>query len=76
MTVLNPLVPPPPGSSSGSPAPVANAPDVPDATEHETSRPVTATSRGERARGDRDGRPSDSGSDRAGSRGSRVDLTV
>lgn len=48
MEVPNPLVPPQVGAPGAAPSPVANAPNVPDATKHETARPVTASGRSER----------------------------
>ncbi len=76
MQAVNPLVPPQLGSSGGAPTPVANAPFVPDSTKHETSRPVTASREGERARSD-GGRPrGDAGDSRAHHRGGQVDISV
>jgi hypothetical protein len=52
---------------------VANAPSAPDTTKHETSRPVTASTRDEPARTDDDSRPPESSRE---SRGRHVDVTV
>jgi hypothetical protein len=77
MQVTNPLVPAQLGSSSGAPAPIANAPFVPDSTRHETSRPVTGSSESERGRSD-GGRPrgDSGGAGESGRRGARVDISV
>jgi len=64
MQVTNPLVPTPVGSGSVAPAPVANAPNVPDSTQYETSKPVTPSK-------DTD-RTADSGS----KEGHQVDITA
>lgn len=71
MQITNPLVP---AQNSGTPSLVANAPSAPDNTRHETSRPVTGSSEGERSRSD-SGRPKgdSGGSDR---RGGRVDIAA
>ena len=73
MQVTNPLVPAQLGSSGGAPALVANAPNVPDNSRHETSRPVTGSRESDRARS-RDGRAG--GERQADRRGGSVDLSV
>ncbi|MFQ5775870.1 MAG: hypothetical protein ACE5GS_15215 [Kiloniellaceae bacterium] len=74
MQVPNPLVPPQLGQPGAAPAPVANAPHVPESTKHETSRPVTASKQAERAKTDdeRRSRPAEGG----GRRGGRLDIVV
>jgi hypothetical protein len=76
MQVTNPLVPAQLGAPSAAPAPVANAPFVPDSTGHETASPVTGGSESERSRSD-SGRPKDDGGgNRSDHRGGRVDISV
>ena len=77
MQVTNPLVPAQAGASGAAPSLVANTPFVPDSTRHETSRPVTGSSRSERERSD-GGRSRDEsgGGGGSGHRGGRVDLSV
>jgi hypothetical protein len=74
MQVPNPLVPTPVGGGSPAPAPVANAPNVPDSTKHETSRPVTASKDGDRARSE--SQPPRGGQRRGETRGSQIDIVV
>ncbi len=76
MQVTNPLVPAQIGAPNGAPAMVANAPNVPDSTRYETSRPVTGGRESERSRSD-SGRPKgDGGGSRSGGRGGGVDISV
>ncbi len=76
MQVTNPLVPAQIGASNAAPSLVANAPNVPDSTRPETSRPVTGSSQSERSRSD-SGRPrGDGGGNRSGERGGNVDISV
>jgi len=69
MQVTNPLVPTPVGSGSTAPAPVANAPNVPDSTQYETSSPVTPSKDSDRA-------AHDSKPPSGGHKGSRIDIRV
>ncbi len=57
MQISNPLVPPSPGQPGAAPAPVANAPSVPDPTKRETSHPVTASRESERGRNEAERQP-------------------
>jgi len=57
MQVTNPLVPPSTGQPGAASAPVANAPAAPEATQRETSHPVTAGREGESGRNDTERRP-------------------
>ncbi len=75
MQVTNPLVPPPVGSPGGAPAAVANAPNVPDTSRYETSRPVTAGKDGERARSDGE-RPRSAPEGGKQPRGGLLDISV
>jgi hypothetical protein len=72
MQVSNPLVPPPAGQPGGAPASVANAPNVPESTQHETSHPVTASTESERGRNETGRGPAEERSERGGS----VDISV
>jgi len=72
MQIENPLVPPQLGQPGAAPSPVANAPSVPEATKHETDRPVAASRENERAPADDSRRPR--AETRA--RGSRLDISV
>ncbi len=62
MQAINTLAPVQLGTSNAAPAPVANAHTVPDSTRDETSRPVTGSSQ--------------SGANRSGQRGGKVDISV
>ena len=73
MQVTNPLVPPPIGQAGGTPAPVANAPNVPASGRTETSRPVTAARDGERTRAEDERRPRE---ERPPARGTHVNIRV
>lgn len=77
MQVTNPLVPAQLGSSGAAPAPIANAPFVPDSTRHETSRPVTGSSQSDRSGSEgRRARGEGGAEARADGRGGNVDISV
>jgi len=75
MQVANPLVPPPVGSPGGAPASVANAPNVADNTQYETSRPVTSGRDSERASSDGE-RPRSAPNGGSQARGGLLDISV
>ncbi len=74
MQVTNPLVPSPTGQPGAASAPVANAPSAPDATQRETSHPVTASRESEGGRNETQSSPDRGGSDYRP--GGNVDIQV